>query len=173
MGALLVEGGGVSWQEEIGGGERTLLSLPWCWYKWFKGHWDPKWQKKNLPLMRGDEGAEIVKSHQFHTEHVVLYWRSHTQTSHCRCAGKKNLKACFSVWGFDVRTLLRRKDENDSGLVMQTNPTHTAEDGLLLSVIPPTTETFPLCCWETVSKRRRSERDGERETRAWNNSFGR
>ena len=48
-------------------------------------------KKKSLPHMRGDEGAERVKSHQFHTEQVVLYWLSHTQTSHCRCAGKKKI----------------------------------------------------------------------------------
>lgn len=49
---------------------------------------------------------------------------------------------------------------------MQANSTHTAGDGLLLSVIPLLQpKTFPLRCWETVSKRQRSERDGERERR--------
>lgn len=69
--------------------------------------------------------------------------------------------------GFKSGLLLRKKKtKNDSDLVMQANSTHTAGDGLLLSVIPLLQpKTFPLRCWETVSKRQRSERDGERERR--------
>lgn len=88
-------------------------------------------------------------------------------------------EASFGSWGFMSGLSSEQKRERWVRLSHMQLPTHMAEDGLLLSVIPPTTKDLSSALLrngesEAEKWKRRRERGMKRirETRAWNGFFG-